>query len=151
MYEIPRGIFAPSKQSYYFPHQFWSAVITWKKQISRIAGELYLVHTHEELIVSIREIQPEHFQDLEAFGSSRNKINDRGKLFTFDGKDHIELGIGAHKQSSGFPNPSNASFLKGGENPNEDFSLSGLFLLSKQRLHGASTPALAGVIVTVAL
>lgn len=59
-------------------------------------GELYLVHQHEGIDLDIsyaRDTIQNIFQIWKRSVHLETRLNDKGKLFTFDGKDHIELNI----------------------------------------------------------
>ena len=59
-------------------------------------GELYLRHQHEGIDLDVhyaRDTLENLFQIWRRSVHLETKVGDRGKLFTFDGKDHIELNI----------------------------------------------------------
>ena len=59
-------------------------------------GELYLQHQHEGIDLDV-EYAKDTVQNIHKIWKRsvhlETRLGDKGKLFTFDGKDHIELNI----------------------------------------------------------
>jgi stage V sporulation protein R len=98
MYEISERDFRAIKAKLLFSlTNFGQPVIHVEEANFKNRGELYLVHTHEGIDLDIgyaRDTIQNIFKIWKRSVHLETKINDRGKLFTYDGKDHIELNIG---------------------------------------------------------
>lgn len=97
MYEISDRDFRAIKAKLLFSlTNFGQPVIHVEEANFKNRGELYLIHQHEGIDLDItyaRDTLQNIFKIWKRSVHLETKINDRGKLFTFDGKDHIELNI----------------------------------------------------------
>jgi stage V sporulation protein R len=97
MYEISDRDFRAIKAKLLFSlTNFGQPVIHVEDANFKNRGELYLIHKHEGIDLDIgyaRDTLQNIFKIWRRSVHLETKINDRGKLFTFDGKDHIELNI----------------------------------------------------------
>ena len=97
MYEISERDFRAIKAKLLFSlTNFGQPVIHVEEANFKNRGELYLIHKHEGIDLDIgyaRDTLQNIFKIWKRSVHLETKINDRGKLYTFDGKDHIELNI----------------------------------------------------------
>jgi stage V sporulation protein R len=97
MYEISDREFNAIKQKLLFQlTNFGQPIIHIVDGNYKNRSELYLIHSHEGIDLDVnyaRDTLQNVFQIWKRTVHLETRLNDKGKLFTFDGKDHIELNI----------------------------------------------------------
>jgi stage V sporulation protein R len=97
MYEISDRDFNAIKQKLLFQlTNFGQPIIHVVDGNYKNRGELHLLHQHEGIDLDVsyaRDTIQNIFQIWKRTVHLETKLNDKSKLFTFDGKDHIELNI----------------------------------------------------------
>ncbi len=97
MYEISDREFNAIKQKLLFQlTNFGQPIIHVVDGNYKNRSELYLVHSHEGIDLDVnyaRDTIQNIYQIWKRTVHLETRLNDKGKLFTFDGKDHIELNI----------------------------------------------------------
>jgi stage V sporulation protein R len=97
MYEISDREFNAIKQKLLFQlTNFGQPIIHVVDGNYKNRSELYLLHSHEGIDLDVnyaRDTIQNIYQIWKRTVHLETRLNDKGKLFTFDGKDHIELNI----------------------------------------------------------
>ncbi len=97
MYEISDRDFGAIKQKLLFQlTNFGQPIILVADGNYKNRSELYLIHNHEGIDLDVnyaRDTIQNIYQIWKRTVHLETRLNDKGKLFTFDGKDHIELNI----------------------------------------------------------
>lgn len=97
MYEISDREFNAIKQKLLFQlTNFGQPIIHVVDGNYKNRSELYLMHSHEGIDLDVnyaRDTIQNIYQIWKRTVHLETRLNDKGKLFTFDGKDHIELNI----------------------------------------------------------
>jgi stage V sporulation protein R len=97
MYEISDREFNAIKQKLLFQlTNFGQPIIHVVDGNYKNRSELYLVHSHEGIDLDVnyaRDTLQNIYQVWKRTVHLETRLNEKGKLFTYDGKDHIELNI----------------------------------------------------------